>query len=82
MTRIFKIHGRDVSFTEVTACCSMENSERYQGIMIHDSADTFGDGDGIIFDALMPENEEEAVMMIENYFIDTDYRTLETVEFI
>ena len=79
---IFEVNGREVEFTPCTAIptCAGE-TERLSAIFVHDTTDEFGDGDGVIFDVLMPTSNEEAEAMVMYEFIDTYYETLETIEF-
>ena len=51
MKKTFDINGRKVEFTECTAISSdYPEGGRRSCIMIHDVADEFCDGDGVIFD--------------------------------
>lgn len=79
---IFEVNGHEVEFTPCTAIptCA-DGTERLSAIFVHDTTSEFGDGDGVIFDVLMPTSNEEAKDMIMYEFIDTYYETLETIEF-
>ena len=50
--------------------------------MIHDVADEFCDGDGVIFNCDLPEDAEDAETLLINECLDTDHETLATVEFL
>ena len=78
---IFEVNGREVEFTPCTAIptCADE-TERLSAIFVHDTTSEFGDGDGVIFDVLMPTSNKEAEALMYE-FIDTYYETLETIEF-
>lgn len=78
---IFEVDGHEVEFTPCTAIptCAGE-TERLSAIFVHDTTDEFGDGDGVIFDVLMPTSNEEAEDIMYE-FIDTYYETLRTIEF-
>lgn len=80
MTRNFEISGRTVEFTEVTAIWHEEpESGRRPAILIHDTTDEFNDGDGVVFDANMPEDEEDAECLLCET-AETYFETLDTVE--
>lgn len=78
---IFEVNGHEVEFTPCTAIptCA-DGTERLSAIFVHDTTSEFGDGDGVIFDVLMPTSNEEAEALMYE-FIDTYYETLETIEF-
>lgn len=80
MTRSFKIGGRTVYFTEVTAIWHQEpEAGRRDAILIHDIADEFKDGDGVVFDADMPESEEDAGYLLDET-AETCFETMDTME--
>lgn len=80
MKKIYEINGRDIEFTEVTAIWHEEpEAGRRYGILIHDTTDKFGDGDGIVFDAHMPENKDVAETLLEET-AETYFETLDTIE--
>ena len=77
----FMVNGREVEFTNCTAiAASIGDTIRQKAVFVHDVEDEFGDGDGTIFDATVPEDEEEARSLLEEY-LDTYRETLETIEF-
>lgn len=80
MTRSFEISGRTVEFAEVTAIWHQEpEAGRRDAILIHDTADQFKDGDGVVFDADMPESAEDAETLLEET-AETYFETLDTIE--
>lgn len=80
MTKTFKINGSEVEFTEVTAIWHEEpESGRRTAILIHDTADEFRDGDGVAFEAEMPEDETDAENLLGGT-VETYFKTLDTVE--
>lgn len=80
MTKTFEINGREVEFTEVTAIWHEEpEAGRRQAILIHDTTDEFQNGDGVVFEADMPEDEEGAENLLEEAS-ETYYETLDTIE--
>lgn len=80
MTRSFEINGRTVEFTEVTAIWHQEpEAGRREAILIHDTTDEFRDGDGLIFEADMPENTEDAEILIGEA-AETYFETMNTIE--
>lgn len=82
MTKTFEINGREVVFTEVTAIWHEEPEEgRRQAILIHDTTDEFRNGDGVVFEADMPEDEADAENLLEES-VETYYETLDTVEVV
>lgn len=83
MKNTFEIKGRKVEFTECTAI-SFDYPEdgRRSCIMIHDVADEFCDGDGVIFNCDLPEDAEDAETLLINEYLDTDHETLATVEIL
>lgn len=83
MKNTFEINGIKVEFTECTAI-SFDYPEdgRRSCIMIHDVADEFCDGDGVIFDCDLPEDAEDAETLLINEYLDTDHETLDTVEIL
>lgn len=83
MKNTFEINGRKVEFTECTAISSdYPEDGRRSCIMIHDVADEFCDGDGVIFNCDLPEDAEDAETLLINEYIDTDHETLATVEIL
>lgn len=82
MTKTFEICGRDIEFTEVTAIWHGEpDSGRRSAILIHDTTDEFKNGDGVVFEADMPEDEYDAENLL-NETTETYYETLDTVEYV
>ena len=54
-------------FSEVTAICSEFPKEgRRKAILIHDMEDPFCDGDCVVFDAELPEDESDARILLED----------------
>ena len=83
MKNTFEINGRKVEFTECTAISSdYPEDGRRSCIMIHDVADEFCDGDGVIFNCDLPEDAEDAETLLINEYLDTDHETLATVEIL
>ena len=83
MKKTFEIDGRKVEFTECTAISFDYPEEgRRSCLMIHDVADEFCDGDGVIFDCDLPEDAEDAETLLINEYIDSYYETLDTVEIL
>lgn len=83
MKNTFEIKGRKVEFTECTAIsCDYPEDGHRSCIMIHDVADEFCDGDGVIFNCDLPEDAEDAETLLINEYLDTDHETLATVEFL
>lgn len=80
MTRSFEIGGRTVEFTEVTAIWHQEpEAGRRAAILIHDAKDEFRDGDGVVFNADMPEREEDVEYLLDET-AETYFETMNTVE--
>lgn len=80
MTRSFEIDGRTVEFTEVTAIWHQEpESGRRDAILIHDTSDEFKDGDGVVFEADMPESAEDAETLLEET-AEKYFETLDTIK--
>lgn len=80
MTRNFDIGGRTVEFTEVTAIWHQEpETGRREAILIHDTTDEFRNGDGVVFEADMPESVEDAEVLLGGT-AETYFETLDTVE--
>ena len=83
MKKTFDINGRKVEFTECTAIsCDYPEDGRRICLKIHDVADEFCDGDGVIFNCDLPEDAEGSETLLINEYIDTDYETLDTVEIL
>ena len=83
MKKTFEINGRKVEFTECTAISSDYPEEgRRNCIKIHDVADEFCDGDGVIFNCDFPEDAADAETLLINEYLDTDHETLGTVEIL
>lgn len=79
MRRVFTIYGKDVEFTSCTAiAASIGDTVRQTAVLVHDLDDEFHDGDGVLFGVTVPEDEEEARSILEEY-LDTDGDTLATV---
>lgn len=79
MKKIFEINGHEVEFTSCTAvAASIGDTVRQMAVLVHDLDDEFHDGDGVLFGVTVPENEEEARSILEE-FLDTDGDTLATV---
>ena len=69
----------DMQFAECTAVATgCEDDGRQAGIFAHYVNDEFGDGDGVYFGAYMPETEEDAKALLEEY---CDTACLESVQF-
>lgn len=68
----------EITFTKVTAF-NPEDNKRMEAVLVHDSLDEFGDGDGVVFDGTIPENEEDALAFLENEYINTDFSIMATV---
>ena len=67
-------------FTEVTAICAeFPEDGRRKAILIHDTKDEFHDGDCVVFDAELPEDESDALSILEET-ADSDWETLESVQ--
>lgn len=80
MKKIFEINGREVEFTEVTAIWHEEpESGRRSAILIHDTTDKFRDGDGVVFEANLPEDEDSAEDLLCET-AETYFETLDTVK--
>lgn len=76
---VFMVLGHEVGFTACTAiAASIGDTARQKAVFVHDLEDEFGNGDGVIFGVEVPENEKEAMSILEEY-LDTDYETLKTV---
>lgn len=79
MKKTFEINGHEVEFTSCTAvAASIGDTVRQMAVLVHDLDDEFHDGDGVLFGVTVPENEEEARSILEE-FLDTDGDTLATV---
>lgn len=79
MKKTFEINGHEVEFTSCTAvAASIGDTVRQMAVLVHDLDDEFHDGDGVLFGVTVPENEEEARSILEEY-LDTDSDTLATV---
>lgn len=77
--KTFIINGKEVTFESCTATAhAIGYTEPTNALYIHDAADEFCDGDGVIFDE-MPETDEEAADLLFNYDLITDSKVLETV---
>ena len=82
MTKTYTINGIDVEFTPCTAICSdCPEDGRQNGIYVHEIRDTNRDGDGVLIGAELPEDDDEAETLLMNQDLDTNFETLETVEF-
>ena len=80
MKNTFTINGHDVTFT---ACTAVFEGTRQLALHIHDEADEYANGDGVRrIDSLdeFPECADDARQLLEEFW-DTDYETLETVQF-
>ena len=83
MKKTFEINGRKVEFTECTAISFDYPEEgRRNCVMIHDVADEFCDGDGVIFDCDLPVDADDAETLLINEYLDADHETLDTVEIL
>lgn len=69
----------DATFTEVTA---VFNGERMKGLFVEESSDEFGNGSGIMFDREMPDDAEEALILLIFFDLITDFEVLNTMEVI
>lgn len=81
MKKVFNVYGHDVEFTTCTAIAVGVDENRQSALFIHDLTDEFGNGDGVVFYDMMPTDNEEAAMLLDDCEVDTDYETLETVQF-
>lgn len=80
MTKTFEIYGREIEFAIVTAIWDGAPEEgRREAIKIHDTTDKYNDGDMVIFEATMPEDEVDARNLLSETG-ETNYETLDTVE--
>lgn len=82
MTRTFLNH----EFIEVTAICAeFPEDSRRKAILVRDiDTERYGydNWEGVYFDGdELPEDEEDARNILEYPWIDTDWETLETVNF-
>ena len=69
MKRTYNIGGRDVEFTEVWATIE---GERLPRVLVHDTADEWHDGDGILGDLeSLPETDAEAADALINEHLET-----------
>lgn len=81
MKKSFTINGHEVEFTACTAiAASIGDTARQDAVFVHDVEDECGNGDCVVFAASLPESEEEAAALCEEYG-DTDVETLDTVVF-
>lgn len=68
-------------FTEVTAICAeFPEDGRRRAILIHDVKDECCDGDCVVFDVELPEDESDARIILEET-ADSDWETLESVNY-
>lgn len=69
-------------FTEVTAICAeFPEDGRRKAILIHDIGDEFRDGDCVVFDVELPEDESAACSILEETS-DSDWETLDSVQVV
>ncbi len=81
MTKTIKVDGREIEFTEVTAIWHGAPEEgRREAVLIHDTTDEFHDGDMVVFEAAMPEDEADAKNLLWETG-ETYYETLDTIEY-
>lgn len=81
MKKSFIINSHEVEFTACTAiAASIGDTTRQDAVFVHDTEDECGNGDCVVFGVSLPESEEEAVALCEEYG-DTDAETLDTVVF-
>lgn len=83
MKKTFNVNGHEVEFTSCTAiAASIGDTERQNAVHVHDATDEFSDGDGVLFGVEVPESDEEAADLLdESIPLDTNWETLNTVEY-
>ena len=82
MTKIYTINGSEVKFTTCTAISSdFPEDGRLDAIYVHEIRDEHREGDGVLFGADFPEDDDDAEILLTNSELDTYHKTLETVEF-
>ena len=69
-------------FTEVTAICEeFPEDGRRKAILIHDLEDEYCDGDCVVFDVELPEDESTARCILEETS-DSSWETIKSVQFV
>lgn len=82
MKKSFIVNGHEVEFTECTAiAASIGDTKRQKALFVHDCEDEFGNGDGVLFFAAIPDDTNEAAALLMDA-IDTYEETLSTVELV
>lgn len=83
MKKTFNVNGHEVEFTSCTAiAASIGDTERQNAVYVHDTTDEFSDGDGVLFGVDVPESAEEAAGLLdESVPLDTNWETINTVEY-
>ena len=75
MKATFTINGKEVEFTKVSVIITEDgNQEELQGLLLHDTDDTFYDGDCITTEySELPVNDEDAKDFLANFCWETDF---------
>lgn len=61
---------------------SIGDTERQNAVFVRDTTDEFSDGDGVLFGVDVPESAEEAADLLdESVPLDTNWETINTVEY-
>lgn len=83
MKKTFTVNGHEVEFTSCSAiAATIGETERRSAVYVHDISDEFSDGDGVLFGVEVPESDEEAADLLdESIPLDTNWETLNTVEY-
>lgn len=83
VSRIYYFADRAVSFELVTAVWHQEpEAGRRDAVLVHDLKDTYGDCDGVVFEVSLPDTEKDAEIFLQNETLETDFRTLRTVDYV
>ena len=82
MTKTFTVEGKEVEFAKISVIITEDgNQEELQGLLLHDTDDTFYDGDCITTEySELPESEQEAQDFITNAHWESDF-TMENGKF-
>lgn len=79
----FTVNGKEVTFSNIIAVIG---GDELEALLIHDEDDTYSDGDLITLDAVMPEDDEGAVIICEgiadNVIAATDCFKVENGKYI
>lgn len=83
MKRNYTINGREVTLYACSAICP-QSGKRQPAIFVHDSGDTFGNGDCLAFDIIpgyLPETDDDAREFLENdcAYAVSDWEALESI---